>query len=100
MTRGFTMVELIATLAILGVTAAVTTVSVGSLRVLPRGRALDRIEAARRTAIMTGTATRVAGDSACALLFLPDGSAVGARCTVDSTAFSVDPLSGAVHAAR
>jgi prepilin-type N-terminal cleavage/methylation domain-containing protein len=84
--RGVTLVELIVTLALLGVILGLSGVAIASLRPSPQARPRVELERARMEAIRTGRAVRA--DSA---LFLPDGRAIGA---------GVDPLTGEINASR
>ena len=100
-TRGFTLAELIAVLAILALLSGVVAVSVGSLKASATARATSKLDAARRAAILSGRPVPFAGDSACAhVLFLPDGSAIGTKCRMGIVAITIDPLSGATRVAR
>jgi prepilin-type N-terminal cleavage/methylation domain-containing protein len=88
-TAGFTLVELIVTLAILAIATSVATgalTSVASGSDDPSGW-VARLSAARARAIETGVPTLVSHDSAHVVppvLYLPDGRAVGLDEGTDS----------------
>jgi len=98
-TRGFTLVELLATLAILGLGAGVAALALPSLRPAPGSEVLRSLDSARAAAVRSGRAV-VWRQSAVAVRFLPDGSSSGGRVILDSLAILVDPLTGAARAAR
>jgi len=88
---GFTLVELIVAIAVLGLTAGVATVAFGNLmRRPPETSTWDaRRREARRTAVETARPVILRPDSALGspVLFLPDGRALGE---------GLDPLTGRV----
>jgi len=98
-TRGFTLVELLAVLAILGVGAGVAALALPSLQPPPGSEVLRSLEAARAAAVRSGRAV-VWRQGTVAVRFLPDGSSSGGRISVDSLVLVVDPLTGATRAAR
>jgi len=91
---GFTIVELMVVIAILGLTLAVSGLALASLRAPPESAWIRELRRARVEAIRTGVAARAASPlpPLTALhrsgppLFLPDGRALGP---------GVDPLTGA-----
>ena len=84
MTRqGFTLLELVVVLAVLGVVLGITGAAVTSLRV-PTGTRQTATDQARIAAIRSGRPVRLAG-----FLALPDGRVFAPH---------VDPLSGTTHA--
>jgi prepilin-type N-terminal cleavage/methylation domain-containing protein len=83
--RGTTLVELIVTLALLGLLSGLAAATLGGWRKSEpdaRARLLSR---ARERAIRTGTRIRLDEPDGRSVLFLPDGRAVGE---------GVDPLTG------
>jgi prepilin-type N-terminal cleavage/methylation domain-containing protein len=80
--RGFTMVEMIVVLALLGLMVGISGLAVWSLR--PPDAPGDGLRKLRAEAILSGVPRSDSG-----VLFLPDGRAVG---------ISVDPLTGAANA--
>lgn len=85
--RGFTLVETMVVLAILGMMVAMGGLAMVSLRPSPQDDAFRQLARARAEAIRTGervVVTHHAG-RATHIVFLPDGRALGA---------SVDPLTG------
>jgi prepilin-type N-terminal cleavage/methylation domain-containing protein len=88
--RGATLVELMVTVAVLGLLAGLAAVSVQALRPPETTERDDALAEARARAVRTGQPVRVRGEAP--VLFLPDGRAVGN---------DVDPLTGArVNAAK
>lgn len=99
MKRGFTLVELLAVLAILGVGAGVAALALPSLQP-PRGSAvLTSLAAARAEAVRSGHAVVWRRDTV-VVRFLPDGSSSGGHIPADSLVIVVDPLTGDIRAAR
>ncbi len=96
---GVTLIELVVALAILGLTLAITGLGVRSLAPTSDAIALREIEAARRAAIESGTATTVSGGGRF-VRFAPDGSAAGGPIVTDSLVLFVDPLTGTVRPER
>ncbi len=92
---GFTIVELMVALAILGLTLAVSGLALASLKAPPESAWIRELRRARTEAIRTGAAVRASSPPPFTglhrprpPLFLPDGRALGP---------GVDPLSGAAH---
>ena len=91
---GFTILELMVVLAILGLTLAVSGLALASLRAPRESAWIREVRRARAEAIRTGAAVRASLPAPPSttlhrprpLLFLPDGQAVGP---------GVDPLTGA-----
>lgn len=87
---GFTLVELIVVIAIIGMMAAISGVAVAGLRLPRESEAVAALRRARAQAIVTQTAVRAASNPAFRtprqVLFLPDGRAIGP---------GADPLTGA-----
>lgn len=78
--RGFTLVELIVVIAIIGLMAAISGVAIASLKLPRESEQVAGLRRARTAAIETGAP--VATDSNRAprtahVLFLPDGRAIG-----------------------
>lgn len=78
--RGFTLLELIVVLALLGLIVGVSAVALGSLRIPKETTVGTRLREGRVRAIQNGAPHFVEG-----VLFLPDGRAIGP---------GVDPLTG------
>jgi prepilin-type N-terminal cleavage/methylation domain-containing protein len=98
-TRGFTLVELLAVLAILGLGAGVAALALPSLKPPPGSEVLGSLAAARAAAVRGGHAVVWRRDTI-AIRFLPDGSSSGGLVPVDTLVIAVDPLTGAIRAAR
>lgn len=81
--HGATLVELIVTLAVMGLLATLAAAAVAALRSPRRDGHAEMLAAARAKAIRIGHPVKVEG--AAPVLFLPDGRAVGR---------GVDPLTG------
>lgn len=77
MMRGTTLVELLVTLAILGLLAALSGVSVAGLRPPTAAGPARALDSARAAAIRAGRIIRFAGDSGYRAVLLPDGRVVG-----------------------
>ncbi len=85
MRRGFTLVELIVTLALLGLLSGLAAATLGSLRMTESDTRVQALARARERAIRTGTRVRLDDPNGESVLFLPDGRAVGG---------GVDPFTG------
>jgi len=86
---GFTLVELVVVIAIIGLMAAISGVAVASLKLPRESEQVAALRRARTAAIESGTPVRPDGNPAprtTHLLFLPDGRALGV---------GADPLTGA-----
>jgi len=83
---GFTLVEVIVVIAVLGIVLGISGLALGTLRVPPDSRQLAEFRRARGQAIRSGAPRMVQG-----VRFLPDGSARGP---------GVDPLTGTPRAVR
>ena len=99
MRRAFTLVELLAVLAVLGVGAGVAAAAFPALRSTPEGEVLRSLAAARAEAVRSGRAV-VWRRGAVAVRFLPDGSSSGGRVVLASDTIEVDPLTGVARAGR
>lgn len=87
MKRGVTLIELLVTLAVIGLVASVATLAIGPARPL----ANDELTRARRHALETGRDTTIRfGDSASATAH-PDGSMSA------DTVLHIERLNGTVH---
>ena len=93
---GFTLVELIVVLAIIGLTAGISGLALASLKAPREAECMRGLRAAREQAVTTGRATSAIVSSCDSIathaprtthrvLFLPDGRAIGP---------GVDPLTG------
>jgi prepilin-type N-terminal cleavage/methylation domain-containing protein len=85
--RGTTLLELMVTLAVLGLLTGTAAAALGTLRRPEAARWASDVARARDSAIRTGRPVRVSGDSGYRALLLPDGRAVGP---------GLDPLTGEV----
>lgn len=87
---GFTLVETMVVLAILGMMVAMSGLAIVSLRPNPRDEALRELARARAAAIRTGNRVVVTHDAqrTTRIVFLPDGRAFGS---------GLDPLTGALR---
>ncbi len=89
---GFTLVEVIVVIAVLGLVVGISVVALASLKSPPQSARDQELLRARAEAIQTGRPVVTDGNHAprtTHLLFLPDGRAVGT---------GVDPLTGAPSA--
>ena len=79
--RGFTLVELLVVLVILGVIASAAGFSLGGTARAGAGTVEDRLARARATAIMSGATVRVSvarpDSPPCMVAFLADGRRLG-----------------------
>ena len=75
--RGVTLVELIVTLAVLGIVLGLATVGLASLRPSAAVEGIAALNRARADAIRSGRAVQVDGDSQLVMLLLPDGRVLG-----------------------
>ncbi len=97
--RGFTLVELLAALAVLGVGLAVTGLALGALRPAAGSDAIRAVLTARTSAVRSGRPVTWRKDTL-TIRFLPDGSSSGGRVVVDTVVLVVDRLTGTPHASR
>jgi prepilin-type N-terminal cleavage/methylation domain-containing protein len=97
--RGFTVLELIVTLVILGVLAGVSALAFPAPEPARIEVSLRALEAARTEAIRTGRPVEWQQDTV-AVRFLPDGSSSGGRIRLEGHIYAVDPLTGGVREAR
>ncbi len=91
---GFTLVEVVVVLALLGLILGLSALSLASLKSPPESAELRQLDSARRAAIVTGTPARTGMNHAprTTYLFLPDARALGPN---------IDPLTGGhLHAVR
>jgi prepilin-type N-terminal cleavage/methylation domain-containing protein len=91
---GFTLVELLVTLAILGITIAMVGLSVAALEPRPEAEVPRRLAEARVTAIRTGAPTTLEFTAVVRVTFHADGSATPARIWDGSAYWRVDPWTG------
>ena len=84
--NGFTLVEVIVVLAVIGIVLAVSGLALASLEAPPESEFVRELRSARAEAIRAGAPRTAHG-----VRFLPDGRAIGP---------GVDPLTGAPHAGR
>lgn len=99
MRRGFTLVEMVVAVVLLGLLTGVAGLALRSLDAGPDARVIGELQAARATAIHTGQPQVWTRDGS-AVRFLPDGSASGGQVVVGATVVVIDALTGAVHAQR
>ena len=87
---GYTLVEVIVVLAIMGLAAGISGLALTSLKAPRESHRLRALHEARSRAIQSGRPVRAVFDrsSLPAPLFLPDGRAIGP---------GVDPITGALH---
>jgi prepilin-type N-terminal cleavage/methylation domain-containing protein len=96
MSRGFTLLEVMVTVVLMGVLAGITGLAVRSLEPGPGSAILPELQGARAEAIMTGE-PRVWTGRGIAVRFDPDGSSSGGRVESDGAAFTIDPVSGEIR---
>lgn len=96
MRRGFTLLEVLVTLSLLGLMGAVSGLSVAALRPREGSVALRAIERARSDAVETGRPIVFHHDGR-QVRFLPDGSSSGGWLLIDEIWFSVSPLTGVIR---
>jgi prepilin-type N-terminal cleavage/methylation domain-containing protein len=97
--RGVTLVELMATVVLLGVLCAFTSVAVASLRPGETLTPFGVLQKTRARAIQTGRpALWEQLDQR--VLFLPDGSSGGGSVVIAGRTVVIDPLTGEIDAIR
>jgi prepilin-type N-terminal cleavage/methylation domain-containing protein len=94
---GFSLLEMIAALAVLAVGLGVSALALPALRTEPTAEPLRVLRQARTQALMTGRPVTVRVGRQ-AVLFGADGSASTSRLGADSLRLHVDPLTGVVRA--
>ncbi len=97
--HGFTLVELLAALAVLSIGFGVTSLALGALRPTPASEVIKALAAARDSAVRTARPVVWRRDTF-AVRFLPDGSSSGGTVASDSGAIVIDRLTGAARAPR
>lgn len=83
--RGVTLIELLVSLAIIGLAAGVTALAVGGLHSTPDSRRVEALGRARALVIRSGRASSISDSSGRTIRFLPDGRGIGP---------GIDPLTG------
>jgi prepilin-type N-terminal cleavage/methylation domain-containing protein len=99
MTRGFTLLEVIVTVAVLGLLVAVAGLAIRSFEPPAGQEVIRELANARVEAIRSGQPVEWRGDSA-TLRFFPNGSSSGGRIISGGHALQVDPLTGEVRETR
>lgn len=99
MTPGFTLLELMVTVCILTLLATVSGLAVRSLKPDRDQQVATALAEARAQAIRSGRPVAWSSDSV-TVRFLPNGSSTGGDVAIGGRTWVVDPLTGAVHAAR
>lgn len=96
---GFTLLEVVVVLALLGVVAGIVTISIPSSEPEPVASVLAELHDARARAIRTGLPVSwTNGDVT--IRFRPDGSSSGGTIVTAVDTLRIDALSGAAHVAR
>jgi prepilin-type N-terminal cleavage/methylation domain-containing protein len=95
--RGFTLIETVVVLGLVGLLAGVVGVTVASLRPPAEAGPVRALRAARAEAIRSGIAVRWRRSDR-TVRFLPDGSSSGGVVEVDGKQFAIDVLTGEVRA--
>jgi prepilin-type N-terminal cleavage/methylation domain-containing protein len=95
--RGFTLIELVAVLAVLAITLGVSVVAWRTGDSISGSRVASGLDSARTSAIVMGRSTTWR-DGGQVVRFWPDGSSSGGTVTVDGWTATVDPLTGAIRA--
>ena len=91
MNRGFTLVELLITILLLGILFAVVTGAVTSLDADPGSTVPARLAAARVQATRSGEPEVLRFDNATSVTVFPDGSATPVTLSDDGARWEVDP---------
>jgi prepilin-type N-terminal cleavage/methylation domain-containing protein len=93
---GLTLIEVVVTLALLGVLFGLVAVSTVALEPTTEATIPRRIAAARREAVRTGVPVTLAFENGAQATLYPDGSATPARVADSAGTWRVDPWTGAV----
>lgn len=96
MSGGFTLLEMMVTLAIMGLLTALSGLAIQSFRPPPEQEVLASLAASREEAIRSGTAVVWRRDSV-TVRFLPNGSSSGGLVPTGARAVSIDPLTGGMR---
>lgn len=99
MTPGFTLLEMMVTVCVLALLATVSGLAARSLKPGRDRQVATALAEVREQAIRSGRPVAWSSDSV-TVRFLPNGSSSGGRVTIGGRTWVVDPLTGAVHAAR
>ena len=99
MSRGFTLLEMMVTVAILGLLSSLLALAIRSLREPPQQEVFAALAVAREDAIRTGRAVVWRRDGA-AVRFLPNGSSSGGRISAETRVVVIDPLTGGVRESK
>ncbi|MBI4501458.1 MAG: prepilin-type N-terminal cleavage/methylation domain-containing protein [Gemmatimonadetes bacterium] len=97
---GFTLLELIVSLAILGVCLGLVAAAVVPSRPEPESSFLAPAEAARDSAVRTGRTVALVRDSTTRMVFFPDGSAIPVLLAEGRDTLRIDPWTGDLIHAR
>jgi type II secretion system protein H len=93
---GFSLVEILAVLVIMGLLAAMATVAILPPRQDSRVRVAADLRRARAEALQSRRPVVWRRDQA-AVRFLPDGSSGGVTISVDGNRFDIDRLTGVIR---
>jgi type II secretion system protein H len=95
--RGFTLLELLVTIAVLGVLSSIAALGWRTTRATDAQRLADSLAIARGAAIADGRPVSLRLGRA-TVRFFPDGSSSGGRFRRGDVVVEVAPLSGAIRA--
>lgn len=95
--RGFTLLEVLVTLALMGLLLGLVAVAGPSLQPPPEAEVPRRIAAAREEAVRTRAPVTVTFDDSTTVSLFPDGSATPASVHDQGTVWVVDPWTAEVR---
>lgn len=99
MSRGFTMLEMIVALSLLGLLVGVASLAFRSLDPPAASLTVRELQATRDSAIAKGESL-IWTHEADTVRFEPDGSSSGGEVTAEGTTYLIDPVTGAIRERR
>ena len=96
MSRGFTLVEMVTAILVLGLLTGLSALAIRSLKPGATARIVQDLEATRTWAIRSGEPQTWEREGHI-VRFLPDGSSAGGSFIAGGTALLIDPVTGDIR---